>query len=357
MQMNRTESLPSRPVREPLREIVVFSLGWMFLVLWISSIENQTFNFDAFVRLAPVAGLAILQHIGWGFGVYVPVLLGFYVVVIGRQLAADKAKEHETRRELGLVATALAGALVPALFFVVVACIKDPMKAGALIVVVPASLLVFFLAIKLGSFGVVEEELRLKNAMSSREWAKGRLKALRVRSRKPLTAVLFVNALTGVIGGFAVVYFAVGISPEFAAIGILYLLAALGLAYVGMNWHYSLRTATGKSDKITGWLLAGMVYVAVVSVAIVALGSSIPQAGVGLFVLMAVLFLATLAPIREASPILVNWTLRGSAAREAASWIARKHRRNVLEIMELGPETGDNNRPTLRERIGNLLKK
>jgi len=60
------------------------------------------------VEVAPVVGAEFLAHVGWGFGVYIPVMLGFYAIVIGGQLVASPTVAARTRRRLGFAAEAMA---------------------------------------------------------------------------------------------------------------------------------------------------------------------------------------------------------------------------------------------------------
>ncbi len=300
---------------------------------------------------APIAGSRALEHIGWGFGVYIPVLLGFYAIVIGGQFVASSAVVARTRRTLGLVAQAMAAALVPALLLILAACVHQPSQAGALVVIVPVTGVTFFLAIQLGGFVVFENSLKLEIAFSTREWAQERMQILRVRGRRPMWLVVIVNALVG--GGAAFVTTLCFVSPQRSwwLLFLVYFLFALGLTLINAFGVHTLRTARDRSSKIAAWLLPVSMGLTITGVALNLFIYGIGAVGGAIFAILALCSFSALWPRRHARRFWLDWSVQGAGTAHAARTIARKYVRATREIRELAPATSTEVIPTLRERV------
>lgn len=289
------------------------------------------------------AGESVLDHIGWGFGVYIPTLLGFYAIVIGGQLVATPTAARRIRRVLGFVAEAMAAAFVPALLLVVIVCVGVPARAGALFVVAPVAGLMFFLAIQLGGFLVFERRQRLATAERSRDWAQQRLPGLAFRSRRPFWVVLLVHTLVAsTVGVFVTVAFT---RPQpFWGLFVLYAIIAAGLVLASTHALVTLRTARDRSTGVFVWVLSGGLYVAVIAIAgelFVAHPSNFAGAA-GVASVVLVTGASTFWPRRCAPRLLLNWTLQGASTAYAARSVARVYRNAVREIRELTPQQVDN---------------
>ncbi|MFD6698728.1 MULTISPECIES: hypothetical protein [unclassified Microbacterium] len=327
---------PARPAKEAASEIAgMATMAVFFSAAIIFTFSGSIDSFARAISCLPAMGETVMQHIGWAFGVYIPVLLGFYAIVIGGQLVGDATTAGRTRRILGAVAEAMTAALVPALAIILATCIADPAQAGALFVIVPVSGVMFFLATKLGAFVVAEHALRLAMAESSRDGARQRLRDLGNRSRKPVWLVVIANTVAGGLIGTAI---AVAVVPRIGSVVVLFsLLAAIALVLsaVSVQGVQIGLIAQDRSSKFAGWGLPGGMYLlAAILVANVFNGSG-PEAGIS--VLSVMCFCAGSASWRRRSPrFLVDWTLRGAATKSAAQSVARTYARNVREIRELG---------------------
>ena len=231
------------------------SLLGLFITFVLGSLPGGSEGPALAFERAPEAGKVVLQHIGWAFGAYIPILLGFYAIVVGGQLVADPATAARTRRMLGLVAEVMTGCLVPALALIVAACIAEPAQAGALFVVVPVSAVMFFLAIQLGGFVVFERAEQLATAERTRDWAKERLRTLRSRSRTPIWLVVLVHTLLGALIGLVTAWSLNRSPSSVIVLCILYGMTALGLAFAGANGVHSFHTAQGRVSRIMAWPL------------------------------------------------------------------------------------------------------
>lgn len=148
----------------------------------------------------------------------------------------------------------MASFLLPALILVAAACISDPRQCGSLVVIIPQVGIVLFLALVLGRYIVFEPALLIAAAESSRHVVRQRLRTLRLRSQKPTAAVFGVHVgasvLIGVIGALL---FGAELG-DMAAAALISGSLALGLATVVTVLATGLLSATGRSDRITGWI-------------------------------------------------------------------------------------------------------
>lgn len=340
---------PPRPVKEATIEICAMGLLGVFIVFFLCAAPGGSGGADRAFEVAAVAGAAVLANIGWAFNAYVPVLLGFYAIVIGGQLVAEPAAAAQTRRTLGFVAEGMAGALFPAVALVLVACTADISRAGALVAVLPVSAVMFFLSVQLGGFVVFERGLRLASAVRSREWAADRLHALPGRSRRALWQVLTLNSLTAGLVATGVAAVSTGLTRQTAAFGLLAAMIALALAFGGVSGIYAFHTARGRSSIVVAWLLPVGLYLAVFVLIgeVILAGGLVP--GASLIAIVAISALSALWPVRRSPRFMTTWSVHGGAVRYAALHLTRTYARSVREIGELteGPKTAIPGRGTL----------
>lgn len=344
------ELLPSRPAKEAMSEIAGMSVFATFATFVLLAFPSAT-AWSHLVEVAPVAGAEVLTHIGWGFGVYIPVMLGFYAIVIGGQLVASPTVAARTRRRLGFAAEAMAGALTPAMLLILAVCVKDPTKAGSLFVVLPAAGVTFFLAVQLGGFVVFEPALRLAEAIRSRAWAASRLPALRSRSRRPVWLVATATAVVGGILGLAVT-FAIAPPPgSELMLTVVHAMFAAGLTLFNLHGLHTFLTARDRLTKIAAWLFPVSIALAVFAIAVGLIGDGAIAGGVSV---LAVLAFCTLSALWSRSipwAFGQDWSVRGAGAALAARAVARTYGTSVRAVNELSatqvlPPTGG-----LRERL------
>lgn len=348
--------LPSRPAKEAVTEVIGMSVLGLFIVFVLGAFPSGNDGVYRAMGLAPGAGAVVLEHIGWAFGAYIPILLGFYAIVIGGQLVADPPTAARTRRTLGFTAEAMTGALVPALVLILAACIADPSQAGALFVIVPVSAVMFFLAVQLGGFIVFERELRLASAERSRDWAKGRLDTLRRRSRKPIWLVVAVHTLLGGLVGTGMTLILTRPTGSILVLVLLYGLIALGLAFASVHGVHASRTARDRTSKVMAWMIPSGLYLVGLLLAVEVLITSGASAGASVLAVVVFSALSTIWPRRWASRLLLNWTLQGAATGYAAKSVSSTYLRNMREIRELTETPDTEEPPTLRERVASALR-
>ena len=298
-------------------------------------------------EIASVAGNEVLQHIGWGFGVYIPVLLSFYAIVIGGQLVASSTASA-TRRTLGAVAQMIAATLVPALLLIFAGCIHDPSEAGALVMIIPVTVVTFFLAVQLGGFIVFEDALKLSAAKRDQAWARSRLPALRARGRRALWLVLTVNATFGGVIAFALTDSLASLEGPYWLLLLVYVLFSFGLALVNAFGVQTLRAAQDRSSAAIAWLAPVSTNLLAVTVILNLFIFSSHVGSIALASALIFCMLSTLWPRRFMGRFLLNWTVQGAGTAYAARSLVRLYAKASREIEELS--TLSDSPPNLRER-------
>ncbi|WP_152607137.1 hypothetical protein [Clavibacter michiganensis] len=328
--------VPTRPVKESVGEIAAFGTAACLLVLGLIGA-----NGDGFFSRAPLAyltraadiGGVVIDHVGWEFGVIVPVLLGFYVLVLGGRQTMGLRRTSAVRRNLSIAAELLAASLAPAFILVLASVVTDYRRAGALVAMVPVMLLTVFLAAQLGCFMAFDDDEKLDAAKRDRAWARQRLAAVRSRSQRPVPVVVMANALfgTGVGVGLYVLSggWPVGLS---AAVGIAAVCAMLGV-YGGFGIVRDRYRAKTVIERATGYVLTSMVVAAVSLLGILMWVNQAPAVATCATCAFTVVAISAFIPLgSSSSSVLKNWTLRGAAARSVARQLAQSYARSTREI-------------------------
>ena len=336
-------------------------MSWAFVLLaaavaWPFGVAE---DLDRLGRFAGAAGSVVLAHIGWAFGAYIPVLLGFYVIVLGGQIVGPRDRADKVRRNLGYVSELLVAALVPALVLIVPACVEDPSQTGALLVIVPVAAMMFFLAVRLGQLNAYDTEELLSSARRSLATVRGRLDDLRQHSsQKPIWLLLSAYGILGsLIGGGITFLFARPVAAAF----LLYFAAALVLGYASLYAVYMADVTQDRMGKFVAWTLPVAMYALALGGTALTFDVSVPAA-VGFLLVVLISALSMLWPRRRASRFMLDWTLRGGGARWAVKSLDSTQRRTEKEIRELVAEkliaeiTGEVQPPPLRERVRDALR-
>lgn len=337
--LNRTTAhTTARPVGETLLELVAIGSLAVAVVgafLWWTGGGNWLGFWDAIV----LAGEGVLDELGWVIGVYVPTLLGFYLLVVGEQLS-QATDAGRLRRVLGGVAESAFAALIPGLTLVAIFCLSSA-SVGPLLVILPASGLLLFLTVQLGAFVVFDPSVQLAEAVKAHERSSARLRTLRTRSRRRIWLVLLVN-----LGGLMVVACAaVSVSGAWSWLmePITYMFAAVG-ALVACAWGalvaalFAERAAMSRLAGIGG---VAIMWVTVSSVARILFEQRLVPLGVAVLAMAAISTLSALWPLTRSPRVLVNLTLSGGFSAVVAGLQAKAYRDTSREIRRLRLELAD----------------
>jgi hypothetical protein len=328
--------VPTRPVKESLWEMAALSLVACLLtgaIIGFAAPPSSAAAARAYLTRCTEIGAVVIDHIGWEFGVVVPVLLGFYVLVLGGRQSLGQRRTAAVRRNLSMAAEMLTASLAPAVVLSFLATLADYRRGGALVAAVPATVLTVFLAAQLGCFMAFDDDERLAAARRNRAWVRQRLAAVRMRSRRPVAVVLTGNLLVGTALS-ACLYVVLGGPPSsFASTSALAaVVSALGV-HGGFGLVRDRFTAKTSFERATGYLLLGMLTAAVAALALFLLTNEASVEGISIAFGFALMLLSAILPLRSgASSLARDWTLRGAAARSVAVRLTKRYVRATSEI-------------------------
>lgn len=247
---------PTRSVRGAAFEIAGMALA-LLLVMVLVALRYPAGPGPRTLTSWAAAGNALLPHLGATFGVYVPTLLAFYALVVGKQLVDAPRFAARTRRVLGRVAELMAACLVPAMVPIGAACIRRPELVGVLFAVVPMTGLVFFLALQLGSFAIIEAELRRELARESLTWASDRLAILNGAPRERWVWIFLLNGMLLGILGSLVEALVDGATPEGWLAGtvrtLLWAAMGTGVTVILLMARFLGITIEGIAGRLLSW--------------------------------------------------------------------------------------------------------
>ena len=338
------EVLAERPLRDVMVELGVVTLFWT-VIIWLA-VQAAAGGDSMSLKTLAVAstwGMAVIEQMSSGLGTYITVILGFYVVVISRQYVGDSRSEHKNRRDLGAIGLMVAGSLLPALALAIIGCSVTGEKAGALVFLVPLTILAGFLAVRLRVLGVIEKPLRLANAIQTEEWARLRLAKLPARSTKNVLLIILWNVFPALAVGLLAsvviniaVFDGADILARMLTWGIWFFFGAVGLVAATMSGYVSWFTADSRSERVMAWYLPVSISLAAL-VATTVLPSIEVEfvAAIGTFVVMLWVAMASLVRGKEEGEFLTNWSLRGGSAERAKQRLCDRQALAKKEIEEL----------------------
>lgn len=344
----------ARSARETLIELLALAYvmsSVVAVVLWWRGGGDWAGVWDEAVR----AGEGVLPELGWVFGVYVPTLLGFYVLVIGEQLA-QLTHVGRVRRLLGAVAEVSFAALVPGVLLALLYCVTEPDHLGELFVIVPTLGLLLFLVVQLGALVVFDTSVQLADALAAQARARAQLRALRPRSRKQVGLVIAVNIAVVAALGCATVAAAGAWSWLADGLTLVLVLAVAGAALLCTFAAFVAATIAGATVISRIGATIGLVAMWAVTLFFswtlwLQAHHDVIPAIVGLIVMAAAATLtATLRP-RRSWRLVADWTLTGAARTLLARVAARTHAKTTGRIRELEATLAANTRPPLRQRL------
>lgn len=354
--------LSTRPLKESFSDLGAVSLA-LLAILFPFLLWAAGWQYAELIAVATVAGEELIEHIGWGFGVIVPALLGFYAIVVGGQIALPTEESVRLRKSLGALSIVLTAALVPALCLIVVACFANPAVFSVILVILPAAGVTLFLAVKLGGFVVFEESKRLEMAIQSKKDAALKLSKLGRCGKRTIWAVIAAHVGVGAIVA-TVVAVSIGWIPDgadsFAELAIwvslfAILTGALALLATRLFSQRELtmsRSGRGSFVALLVAVLTGFVWWAVVS----SLDESSWPIGFTLFAVLAILTIPVLWPRTRSPQFLLNWGVKGAGAAYAKRSLEKTRALAEQEIEELTPTVESVLRPSLATRLQRALQ-
>ncbi|OOB89514.1 hypothetical protein B0T42_16940 [Rathayibacter sp. VKM Ac-2630] len=288
-------------------------------------------GFEETSASAVQAGTVVLAHIGWAFGVNVPVLLSFYLLIAGQDLRG-RPSATLTRRRLGFVAELLTASLVPPILLVLVAAAEDRELLGALLLIGPSFAVLVFLAAQLGTFIAFDYRERRDAAQREKEWLSTRLGDLAGRAGRAPIVVLVVNTVTAAaVAGLATLFAGVPVSTvvvkEFSFLVVAFLLSTADL--LGL---FLLLTGRGTSEKVTSTVGPAVVTLLVLIFPFSEMVAGRWETGMGFVAVIGLVTASSLLQRRGVEGGLFAWTLNSAGTSWARSALERRLARATSEI-------------------------
>ena len=340
----RATSTPGPPARRPrrlaLRDIafITFIELYLFVVAVASPLtstgyENKGLMSES-IAVAVDLGSAALSAAGWGIGVLVTALLGFFAITVGGNYLYRESDELNLQmRSLALVAELAASAAVFCALLITTYCLSAPETLGQLLFVIPAVMVIVFVAVEVGAYLAPEPEKVIANAVNTRAWA--RAKAIRLRPqppRGPWTTLLANSSAIGFVAMAIAMPENTWVSTG-GTFGVLFTAAAL-VAWCCTSVR-SVSHATRDCFSVTiSWVALALFYLllAVGTLALIT-GGNVRFSVMFGFIAIACL-VSTWIPRRISPRWLYEWSLGGGAVAGSIQTLEKTDQRAFDDIVK-----------------------
>lgn len=352
------DSSALRSPRQTLREICGLGIALTVIVLALLPIPYGTAMMSRLWERAGDIGAVIAENIGWGFGVFVPVLLGFYVVIIGGELTGS-TDAAETRRTLGYVAELMAASYVPVLLLMVVSAVNDPPSAGVFFIAIPATVLMFFLAVQLGVFFIADLDVRRDATQRTLNEARAQLRKLEPTGTRPAALVLGVNIVVGWAVPVIVTCFDLPASPRdsWIVFGIYGAISAV-VNVVGLCAAVLVFVSRDAPGRVMPWAFGTLSYLffSAIAIGLVVADPTLVIPSVSIFSTAALGTASVLLRRRRVHGWLSPWLVNTAARSLAARHVRRRRDRAARELSALNVALAEATRRSLVTRLQDAVR-
>lgn len=191
-----------RPRRQALRDIAFITFIEAYLFVFALSLPFTSTGYEdqglisESIAVSIDLGQAALAAAGWGIGVLVTALLGFFAITVGGNYLYRESEDLNLQmRSLALVSELAASTAVLCALLITAYCLSAPEVLGQLLFVVPAVMVIVFVAAEVGAYLAPEPEKVISNAETIRTWAQEKAMKLRPQPPHGPWATLLVNGL------------------------------------------------------------------------------------------------------------------------------------------------------------------
>lgn len=318
---------------KPAREVVILLVATVIVGHYLLGIILFAIDSGAvWVNVAHL-GEEASEHVGWAIGAYVPVLLGFYVVIVGGGLLqVDVAR---TRRVLSSIAVAVTGALAPALSAIAVFTVAHPTRAGIWLVLVPVASLTVVMTIQLAQFGTFTTEEKRAQLEERARWANATLRRLRRHPQRRWWKVAAAHVTVVTVAALGTAFM---LQADAITVGVLAVFIGGTLVMCNVLVASSNLVARARLDVHAARFFLGAAYVFAAGILAILSNQGVPLLTSAVIVFgPAILF--DLRP-RRRSGFWWSWSLKEAARTRAAIRIQTKvipqinRERSELPIVE-----------------------
>ncbi|WP_040595147.1 hypothetical protein [Timonella senegalensis] len=337
--------LGMRPLRGVFLNITLTCLVTLALVIMsIALVQSVSYSpprivishaFDRLISFGP----EIADHLGWALGVFIPMQLGFYALIIGKQIAGDAESTAATRKSLGSLAVLMTALLFPSIVSMVGAAMQGTVSPGLLMVYLPPAVLMFVLASQVERFSTTHGEAQLRASVTHRNALLAQRAIVHRPARWVLPAVLANLGVVTVLG--VGVVRVVGDNSKEAVGNALpmlvtaFLISAVLLIAVTVLGLWLYQAKTDRFSKVGAATLVALVFAMYFGVALTYESEGANGLGAGLILLLVWTGVSAFTPTRKLPQGVRNFTLGGASARLALFRLDRSIKFEEQKIREL----------------------
>lgn len=305
---------------------------------------------NLFLEFAATLGGEALENAGWALGVFIPTVLGFFVLVIGEQwVLRNGIRASRLRALLSNAALLLSAFSLTAFVLIVAHWMKHPEDLGAALFVIPAVVVLVGLSIGLGTFAVPERGEAISAEEQTIRWAEQRLGTLpRPESSAdsaPCPVVVTVVA-TGLMSGLVAALIAVernewgALASAMAVFSLFGLLSSLAGAYLRYSWYTARDRLDGTFSVLipVAWAVFGAGFAwSLIDDGHLRWGIAVAS------VLVLVTFSCVVTPSHPSASVF-RWSVHGGSVRSATAFLDGKitNSRATIATLRNAPDEGVN---------------
>jgi len=326
-------------VKSTVVGVLISAIGFSLLMFDALAQGNPFSSFGVLraVEAAPRAGRDVLNEMGTVLSVYVTVLVGFYVAVLGGQLRAPVDHAERARRMLGSIAVMMAGSLISLYGICVIYCVSGSPRIGILCALTPICALVVGLAIQVGRLNVYSRAQKLKMAYAEKERLDLRKDKFEIHGDCSIWVVAPLTVLVGGVPGFFTIAAMSKISGSLSYLFVLFMfmiiLLVSALCYCKITWQIS----RSKIEKLLGALVLAALLLDVVYLMLDFMVKGLWGMAWGFGVSLLLCTLSATWPRRKRGARTLSWTLAGCISRFTFMTLERRLKWLSVEIDKLKP--------------------
>jgi hypothetical protein len=305
---------------------------------------------DRFLEFAATLGGEALENAGWALGVFIPTVLGFFVLVVGEQwVLRNGMRASRLRSLLSKAALLLSAFSLTAFLLIVVHWSQCPEDLGAALFVIPAVVVLVGLSIGLGTFAVPERGEAISAEKQTIRWAEQRLGTLpRLKpsadsAPRPVVATIVATSL---MSGLVAALIAVERNEWGALASAMVFFSLFGLLFslAGAYSRYSWYTARDRLDGIFSVLTPIAVAVFGAGFAWFLIDDGQLRSGIAVASVFALVTLSCVVTPSHPSASVFRWSVHGGSVRSATAFLDGKiaKSREVIATLRNAPDEGVN---------------
>lgn len=319
-----------RPFKRSLAEITIHTLLLLMpiaLVLFTVHISQQR-TWAQFMQTLVEIGEFLHGEVGWIVSLDVAIMFALFTISVGGQVLGEAMKASKMRGDLGTIAEFVAATSVVVTVMMLPYYWEEPTRFLALFGVIPAVVVLIFLAAQLGSWVFVNTEGQVRETERLQAINQELLADLGRWSSKPWPLVISANLLA--IATVSALAFVIRNAHDSLLLMVASDLVAVSLMFVGILLFYFLRF-TFKDHIKLGFSWIFLVVLSVVpliflftQVAVTYQGWSPLRDLPGVFIIVAGVVATGFLPGKTRSKFWMDWSIQGVARQFAHRALVRQ---------------------------------